>query len=48
MTMTVFETAKKYLSVDECCAVRYTVFLLRVEESISPLLKIQDTAEKKQ
>lgn len=30
--MTIFETAKKYLSVEECCAVRYTVFLLSLKK----------------
>lgn len=32
--MTIFETAKKYLSMEECCPVGYTVFLLSLKKKI--------------
>lgn len=44
--MTIFETTKKYLSVEECGAVRYS---LSVElKKNPPLFKIQDMFEKQE
>lgn len=44
--MTIFETTKKYLSVEECGAVRYSLSAELKKKKNPPLLKIQDMFEK--